>query len=134
MIEIRLIDANALKVEIMKIYKDYIDGNFFWTKVFNLIDNAPTVDLKDIYQEGHYDGQLEGYTRAINEEITDEDIGDAIKAGYKDGYEMAKAKCEFNIEDFKQFVEGKIDMQDLYSPSHLFMLLDEYLDMKGGAE
>ena len=35
----------------------------------NLIDNAPTVDLKDIYQEGYYDGHLEGYTKAINEEI-----------------------------------------------------------------
>lgn len=32
------------------------------------IDNAPIVDLKDIYQEGHYDGHLEGYTKAINEE------------------------------------------------------------------
>ena len=29
--------------------------------------NALTVDLKDIYQEGHYDGHLEGYTKAINE-------------------------------------------------------------------
>jgi hypothetical protein len=32
------------------------------------IDNAPTVDLKDIYQEGYYDGHLDGYTKAINEE------------------------------------------------------------------
>ena len=36
--------------------------------VKQIIDNAPTIDIKDIYQEGHYDGQLEGYTRAINEE------------------------------------------------------------------
>lgn len=41
---------------------------------------------------------------------------------------------EFDLEDFKRFVEGKIDMQDLYLPAHLFMLLDEYLDMKGGAD
>lgn len=34
----------------------------------DLIDNAPTVSLQDIYQEGHYDGHLEGYTKAINEE------------------------------------------------------------------
>lgn len=40
----------------------------------DLIDNAPTVEpdklvtLKDAYQEGHYDGYLEGYTKAINEE------------------------------------------------------------------
>lgn len=41
---------------------------------------------------------------------------------------------EFNLEDFKRFVEGKIDMQDLYLPEHLFMLLDEYLDMRGKEE
>lgn len=40
----------------------------FCIEVIMTIKNAPTVDLKDIYQEGHYDGQLEGYTRAINEE------------------------------------------------------------------
>ena len=33
----------------------------------------------------------------------------------------------FDIEDFKRFVESKVDMQDLYSPVHLFLLLDEYL-------
>lgn len=38
------------------------------------IDNAPTVDLKDIYQEGHYDGYLEGYTKAINEERPQGDL------------------------------------------------------------
>ena len=40
-------------------------------------------------------------------------------------------KGKFNLEDFKRFVEGKIDMQDLYLPEHFFMLLDEYLDMRG---
>jgi rubrerythrin len=34
----------------------------------NLVEDAQTIDLKDIYQEGHYDGHLEGYTKAINEE------------------------------------------------------------------
>lgn len=35
--------------------------------VEDIIDNAPTVDIKDIYQEGYYDGHLDGYTKAINE-------------------------------------------------------------------
>lgn len=34
----------------------------------------------------------------------------------------------FNAEDFKRFVESKVDMQDLYLPEHLFMLLDEYME------
>lgn len=38
------------------------------TIVEDLIDDAPTVSPQDIYQEGHYDGHLEGYTKAINEE------------------------------------------------------------------
>ena len=128
MSEVRLIDANALKehkfltpqVKVIggrhngKMREQIIEvyGKGWNDCIDAIIDNAPTVEP----------------------EITNEDIQDAIKEGYKEGFEMAKAKCEFNIEDFKQFVEGKIDMQDLYSPSHLFMLLDEYLDMKGGAE
>ena len=119
MAEVRLIDANALLKSLKSGCENCSDANTNWCEhcckindFEDLIDNAPTVEP----------------------EITNEDIQDAIKAGYKEGFEMAKAKCEFNIEDFKQFVEGKIDMQDLYSPSHLFMLLDEYLDMKGGAE
>lgn len=44
------------------------DGNCAIWHILNMIDNAPTVDLKDIYQEGHYDGHLEGYTKALNEE------------------------------------------------------------------
>ena len=71
----RLIDADALK-KALKSGCDWChDANTNWCEhcckindFEDLIDDAPTVDLKDIYQEGHYDGQLEGYTRAINEE------------------------------------------------------------------
>ena len=57
----RLIDAN-------KLYPDCMtkDGKLAISQ--SQLANAPTVDLKDIYQEGHYDGHLEGYTKAINEE------------------------------------------------------------------
>lgn len=64
MSEVRLIDANALK-DIEYINK----GNFNTVEgIREWIDNAPTVSLQDIYQEGYYDGHLEGYTKAINEE------------------------------------------------------------------
>lgn len=74
MTEIRSIDANALTEAEKIICKMYLeDLDKFHTcneykLLMSLIDNAPTINLKDIYQEGHYDGQLEGYTRAINEE------------------------------------------------------------------
>ena len=69
----RLIDAEVLKKVIAEVYKAY-DGydpddlGRFAERVDELIDNAPTVSLQDIYQEGYYDGHLEGYTKAINEE------------------------------------------------------------------
>jgi len=55
---------------------------------------------------------------------------------YNTAYARGKASTErpqgeFNLEDFKRFVESKIDMQDLYLPTHFFMLLDAYLDMRG---
>ena len=64
--EVRLIDANALKANLPE--PTTIKQNWVYRTLCDFIDNAPTVDLKDIYQEGHYDGQLEGYTKAINEE------------------------------------------------------------------
>jgi len=48
---------------------DYTDGlQEGYLNTINEIDNAPAVSLQDIYQEGHYDGHIEGYTKAINEE------------------------------------------------------------------
>ena len=83
----RLIDADALKedfkarLEKAKNWKENALNNSddelviratatidFICEVIMTINNAPTVNLKDIYQEGHYDGHLEGYTKAINEE------------------------------------------------------------------
>ena len=38
-----LISRSALKEAIEQIKEDYIDDNFFWIKLFNIIDNAPTI-------------------------------------------------------------------------------------------
>lgn len=75
----------------------------------DLIDNAPTVDLKDIYQEGHYDGHIEGYTKAINEERPQSDIRWTDKVF---------VKSNGDIIDFEGRVVGHINLED----------------MKGGAE
>ena len=64
----RLGDLDALK----KIFRNVNEGMFQLSRVFELIDNAPTVEP----------------------EITDQDIKDALKQGFVDGYEMAKAKYE----------------------------------------
>lgn len=53
----RLIDADKLHPDCLT-----KDGTLAISQ--SQIANAPTVDLKDIYQEGH----LDGYTKAINEE------------------------------------------------------------------
>ena len=69
--KIRLIDANALKEDLKKWFPkftlDGIEAKTLFNQILHDIDNAPTVSLQDIYQEGHYDGHLEGYTKAINE-------------------------------------------------------------------
>ena len=68
----RLGDLDALKEDLKQYFSDgtldSVSAKIAFTMVLRKIDNAPTVDLKDIYQEGHYDGHLEGYTKAINEE------------------------------------------------------------------
>ena len=65
-----LISREALKKEFEKVYPLAVNdmGGVVNKQIYDIIDNAPTVDIREIYQEGHYDGQLEGYTRAINEE------------------------------------------------------------------
>lgn len=71
----RTIDADALKEELKQYFTDgVLDGvsaKLAFSQVLHDIDNAPTVDT---------------YTEDI--------VKMAIKAGYKDGYGMAKAKYE----------------------------------------
>ena len=40
-----LISREALKKAIEQIREDYVNDNFFWIKLFNIIDNAPTVEI-----------------------------------------------------------------------------------------
>ena len=61
-----LISREALKEAIERTFD--MQDLYLPVHFLDLIDNAPTVSLQDIYQEGHYDGHLEGYTKAINEE------------------------------------------------------------------
>ena len=73
MSEIRLIDANKLKEKIQEWSEKNVRLPLPAKEVCRLIDNAPTVELKDIYQEGYYDGHLDGYTNAINENKENDD-------------------------------------------------------------
>ena len=101
MSEVRLIDANALKehkfltpqVKVIggrhngKMREQIIEvyGKGWNDCIDAIIDNAPTVEP----------------------EITNEDIQNAIKQGYKDGYEMARAKFERPRGEWVKDEEGK---------------------------
>ena len=61
----RLIDADALKRK----FRNVNEGMFQLSRVYELIDNTPTVDT-----------------------YTEDDVQYAIKEGHQVGYEMAKAK------------------------------------------
>lgn len=86
------------------------------------IDNAPTVEpnLSEVYQEGHYDGHIEGYTKAINEERPHGECKDCDKCEYKalfysiglkDGYMLG----EFQLTELRRWLtsqgysEGTVD-------------------------
>lgn len=62
----RLIDADALKKAIIEHRDDYIDDNFFWTKLFNIIDNAPTVKIPVARWDSYCEGQRVGYDKCID--------------------------------------------------------------------
>lgn len=62
-----LISREALKKAITDATYSFEQIPIRVDKVKEIIDKAPTVSLQDIYQEGYYDGHLEGYTKAINE-------------------------------------------------------------------
>ena len=60
-----LISREALKKAIEQIREDYIEDNFFWLKLFKIIENAPTVDTTcphcdSGYAQGYSDGYLRG--------------------------------------------------------------------------
>ena len=63
-----------------------------------IIDNAPTVEYP-FYQEAYQTGYEEGKNARPQDEITNEDIQQAIKEGFANGYEMAKAKLAEKLKD-----------------------------------
>lgn len=113
----RLINADALKEEITQYFNDVMDIGEIKTinTVISIIDNAPTVES----------------------EITDQDIKDALKQGFVDGYEMAKAKyensqgcetCDYRIFTEK-FADGIADVMNQYgikSIEELQKILEPY--------
>lgn len=100
MAEIRPIDANALKEALQKVCysidfcrEHNIDYSVNLNVALMAIDNALTVEYP-FYQEAYQTGYEEGKNERPQGEITNEDIQNAIKIGYNDGFEMAKAKYE----------------------------------------
>ena len=80
-----LISRSALKEEFLK-YKPYA------VDFLSLIDNAPTVtpDKIQAIMSDYLVYRCE--TQRPQDEITNEDIQQAIKEGFANGYEMAKSK------------------------------------------
>lgn len=58
------------------------------------IDNAPTVEGEILTKEAYSDLCLRASQARPQGEITEEDIQNAIKAGYENGYSMAQAKYQ----------------------------------------
>ena len=54
-----LISRSELKNAILEHRDDYVEDNFFWTKLFDLIDNVPTIEYP-FYQEAYQTGYEEG--------------------------------------------------------------------------
>ena len=100
----RLIDADELKKDLTKWFPQFtlegIEAKTLFNQILHDIDNAPTVESepyfkkaekdKRIYESGYKDGQ----NKRPQDEITDNDIREAIKAGYENGYSMAQAKYQ----------------------------------------
>ena len=88
MAEVRLIDANAL------------NEHKFLSPQVKVIGGRHSGKLKDqiidAYQKGWNDciDAIIDNAPTVTPEITEEDIQNAIKQGYNDGYAMAKAKFE----------------------------------------
>lgn len=84
-----LIDANALKEDVRTILGDDITSITILKLFEEIIDKATPIDSDEIYKKGYHAGFFATHDDPI---ITDNDIQEAITAGYKEGYEMAKAK------------------------------------------
>ena len=126
-----LISREVLKAEIINNF-DNLQA-YFPKDFIEEIDNAPTVDLKDIHQEGH----LEGYTKAINEERpTGEWIYGEDDCG-QDGWFCSE--CGFFVPWYYQYYEKDINfIRDYKACPHCLAEMITYTgkdrDTKGGEE
>ena len=101
MSDIRLIDANALR----KAFAKHPMFNSYWlNQARAIIDLAPTVEP----------------------EITDEDIQNAIKQGYNDGYAMAKAKFERPQGEWEHISDDTNKQRVIYKCSVCGRIIDVY--------
>ncbi len=98
------------------------------------LDYAPTVSLQDIYQEGHFDGYLEGYTKAINEER-------------KQGKPVIKCQdCKYRVKEWREDKRMKDKGYWVYGCEHFGEIMGYWgfggndnefcsdAEQKGGAE
>lgn len=149
MSEVRLIDANALRERVNRTIDYAVDEfdkgyNIGIQKAVELIDNAPTIDAVPMdLHEKCMDKAISDYIECQENKITDEDIQNAIKQGYNDGYAMAKAKCERPKGEW-EFRKTNADEHFLYETCNICGAVRHSLhknfcancgaDMRGGAE
>lgn len=104
--KVRLIDADALKKAILEHKYDYIEDNFFLTKLFEIIDKTPElgyedgilsvknatrrpIELEDAYNNGWSDGFSEGENeRPQGEWVRKEDVIHSIAKQYSEHNEL----------------------------------------------
>ena len=76
MSDMRLIDADELK----KAFEKPFWEKWEWEIICKYIDNAPTVDTKDIYDFGYAEGHIEGVTQSrwipVSERLPEENVCD----------------------------------------------------------
>ena len=138
----RLIDANALEKAIGDLYGlpfEEMVEDFTWLKA---IGNAPTVcgNNPKWCESCVSKGKCASTRPQDCSEITNEDIQNAIKQGYNDGFEMAKAKferpkgkckdCEY-LQFTERFIEVIVEVMNKYNITSVEELEQR---ARGGAE
>ena len=132
MTEIRLIDANALRERVNRTIDYAVDEfdkgyNIGIQKAVELIDNAPTINAVPMeLHEKCMDKAVSDYIECQENKITDEDIQNAIKQGYNDGYAMAKAKFERPQGEWEHISDDTNKQRVIYKCSVCGRIIDVY--------
>ena len=79
-----LISRSELKNAILEHRDDYVEDNFFWTKLFDIIDNAPTVEPfePDYVGAERAEARQRGYEQGYHEGM---EIGKTLNPKIKQG-------------------------------------------------